>query len=319
MPKERSVDLTRIHAAFSSRYHEIIFWEARECPKFLSHALTLNLPHLPNNDWEDRFAWGGVFVNGKDTREDLPLVAPCRIEYYEPLYDFKNPGSFFPAFSKDWIIFEDQDLVVCYKPNRLPTIPAREQTRFNLRCYLESYYKTPVHMPSRIDMSTQGLVIASKAERMHNKLQNLFVHHTIQKEYLFLGSGAVNWSEIICNGQIGKDPRHPVLRKVVDQAGKPAVTKFTVLHTSLHGAQSDQAQPTTLVLAQPLTGRTHQIRVHTAYLDLPIVGDNFYGGYVAESLHLLSYRLAFTHPFTQERLNIRVPHKLLPTWAESLQ
>jgi tRNA pseudouridine32 synthase/23S rRNA pseudouridine746 synthase len=89
-----------------------------------------------------------------------------------------------------------------------------------------------------------------------------------------------------------------------------AITEFKVLKS---------ATDRSLFEALPLTGRTHQIRVHLEALGHPIIGDNFYGDLSnsnnTESLHLLSFRLAFEHPITQEELVLELPEDQKPLWA----
>jgi 23S rRNA pseudouridine1911/1915/1917 synthase len=95
----------------------------------------------------------------------------------------------------------------------------------------------------------------------------------------------------------------------VHRNGKPAHTGYEVIEAS---------RLYTLVSFQLHTGRTHQIRVHAAASELPLLGDNFYGGAAAPYLHLVSCELSLQHPLTAERLDFVLPAKLAPTWVHAV-
>jgi len=307
------LDLERINNAFTSQYHVWTFLTSKECPASLAELLQSKFSRPGDISVEERLRWGGIFLNGKDTREDVKLESPCRIEYYEPRYDFTQPLSYFPAFDPSWILYQDDYLLVSFKPSRLPTIPAREQTHFSLRNYLEAHLGMKIHMPSRIDMSTSGLVVVSKNELTHNKLQRLFETRTMEKYYLLQVSKEVDWQCREVTLQIGKDRRHPVLRTAVSEGGKAAHTRFTFIRRA--APLGEGLANTSILEAKPFTGRTHQIRVHAQSMGLPIVGDNFYGGAKAESLHLLSHRVIFRHPIGSKLVEVSLPEALRPAWA----
>ncbi|MBX7138899.1 MAG: RluA family pseudouridine synthase [Oligoflexia bacterium] len=299
------VDLERIQAAFTSVYRCFTYWTPQECPPTVIAALTKELPHISELEWPARLQWGGFYLNGADFRSDTALTAPCRLEYYEPRYKIEDADTVFGSFKAEHIVFEDEDLIVVYKQARLPTMPGRDQTRISLKAMLEDHLGSRVHMPSRIDMSTEGLVAVSKTEKMHHRLQSVFEHRQAEKIYLLEVSGSVPWDEQLVDAPIDKDRRHPVLRTVVSSGGRAAQTLFKVRE---RGGRS-------LLEARPRTGRTHQIRVHAQHLGLPIVGDKFYGGAEAPELHLLSFRLGFIHPLSRAKMELAVPDKLLPAWT----
>ncbi len=299
-----------IEAAFVSKYWEFIYTDEAVRPTTLINAFSKELPHIAPDSWSERFKWGGIFVNGIEAKGDLSLPFPCRLEYYEPRFDFTDPYSYFPKFSADWIVYEDADLIGVFKPEKLPSMPAREQKHFCLKSYVENHLGQKVHMPSRLDMSTTGLVLMSKSPDLHDRLQRIFEKRRIEKFYLLETAASVDFSTLTVDSSIGKDPDHPVLRKPVTEGGKPATTEFTVLGHSHVGTS-----PTTLIEARPRTGRTHQIRVHAFYSGFPIVGDKFYEGIDAPCLHLLSYKAILPHPRSGERIEIVVPKRLLPEWA----
>jgi RluA family pseudouridine synthase len=305
-------DLDRITRTFSSRRWEFVLLEPETSSPSLVSLLSKRLQHIEPSSWPDRLAYGGIYVNGRQVREDEPLVPPVKVEFYEPQVAVSGEDAYFPKFDPNWIVYSDGSIMVVYKPPRLPSMPVREQQQFNLKTYVESYLGHVTHFPSRLDMSTQGLVVLSTAPEMHDPLQKVFEHRLIEKRYRFLTDGPVSELSQECHLQIAHHPAHPVLRCVSETRGKPASTFFKVLQQSecpeLHRKLS-------LVEAQPVTGRTHQIRVHAQALGMPIMGDNFYGGRVTEFLHLLSYSMQFPHPLTGETLCFEAPERLMPAWA----
>lgn len=305
----------RIERAFISRYWSFELHEPSSAEPSLLKLLESRLSHIDPSSWERRLSWGGAYVNGIPAPEDRELPCPCRVEYYEPKFDLEKAHEFFPKWDPAWVVYEDGELLVSFKPAGLPCMPAREQQRFNLKVYLESHIGGTIHMPSRLDMSTQGIVIVSKAERMHAPLQRLFEERLIRKSYLFYARGACDWTSRAVEGPIGKHPEHPVLRQVAPSGGRRAVTLLEWVRRSTREDGSHEG----VVQARPLTGRTHQIRVHASSVGLPIRGDNFYGGEPAPTLHLLSWRLDLAHPTSSAPLTIRLPETLAPAWAKELR
>lgn len=300
--------INRLSEALTSTKWRWEFFTASELAyKTLLACLTNKLPQIDPTTWQKRFKLGGVYLNGIRVESDQELVVPCKIEYYEPKFELNDIHSTFPKFDRSRIVFEDQWIIAYSKPNQLPTLSTKEQHLYNLKNYLTEYLGVMPHLPSRLDTSTEGLVIASKAQSSHKRLQKIYEHRQIRKCYLLEINGSPNWDSFEINAAIGKDPSHAILRKVVPNGGSPATTIFTNL--AIYNENS-------LVRALPLTGRTHQIRVHVAHLGHSIVGDNFYGGSPAPELRLLSYGAIFNHPITNQIINICLPKNLLPEWTK---
>lgn len=273
-------------------------------PLRLTELLCEAAPHIPVEEWSARIQSGGAHLNGAPVLSDVEVHSPARVEYFEPR-TFPTPATAYPLWSIDWIVFEDDDLIVINKPARLPTLPVREQATHNVRAYLERYVGGSVHLPSRLDTSTTGLVIASKSLQTHRALQHTFEHRRITKRYRCELSGVPSFSQITISSPIGHHPLHPVLR-ATHSGGKGALTTFSLI----------ESRPgTSLVDAFPLTGRTHQIRVHAAALGYPLVGDNFYNGAEATSLHLCCIELVLPHPRDGSELTVNIPDHKLPAWA----
>ena len=162
-------------------------------------------------------------------------------------------------------------------------------------------------MPSRLDTSTDGLLILSLNKKTHNYLQQAFERRLVCKRYLLASHNDPGWRLKFVSANITKDHSHPVLRKVPhDNSGKRCLTIFSAC-----GSEEGNS----VFMARPLSGRTHQIRVHAAHIGIPIKGDNFYGGISSGNLHLISYYLGFWHPFKKEFLEFTLPNQFLPSWA----
>lgn len=303
------IDLERINATLRTAYHCFCLLSSQDGPSSLQELLLLRLPHIPRESWEERFAFGGVYVNGREALSDQALPRPCRVEYYEPKFAISDAATIFPSFEERFIVFQDSAIAVVYKPDRLPSMPAKEQRHFSLKASLESYFKVQIHMPSRLDVSAQGLVVVSLHPDAHARLQQAFESRSVHKTYYFATAADVPWKALCVDLPIARDPRHAVLRTVSGADSQHALTHLTRCGPSRSGEAA-----ATLVRAEPVTGRTHQIRVHAASQSAPIIGDNFYGGAPASSLHLLSQSLALNHPLTGRRLEISLPASLTPAW-----
>jgi len=306
------IDIQRIQSTFRSRR-----WEF-QIPADEAHASTCieeliqKLPHIAPKSWPERFALGGAYLNGREAGPDTRIIAPCRLEYFEPLADLPNVGALYPSFAPDMIVWRDDDLALVVKPPGLPTTAPRDQRRYTLESYLIEHFGAPLHLPSRLDTDVSGVLIASLSKRMHGALQRAYDRRAVEKYYLAEVVGEFPHAEIDIRASLGRDPRHPVLRQVVESGGDTAHTHVRTLGRYQRGGRSYS-----LLQAEPLTGRTHQIRVHLASLGFPIVGDAYYGGVEAPHIHLLSYALFFHHPYAQKLVSFCLPLARRPEWLQS--
>lgn len=306
------VDLDRITSTLRTRYWCWTVLDPAAGPRSLLGLLRQMLPHIPEESWAERFDFGGVYVNGREALADAELPVPCKVEYYEPKFPIRDAAALFPAFERRFVVHEDDALAVVFKPPRLSSMPAKEQRHFSLKASLDSLFGSPVHMPSRLDVSAQGLLVVSKIPLAHARLQQAFESREVDKAYVLATAASVPWQARSVDLPIGRDPRHPVLRSTSAAAGQHALTHFSRGH-----AASSGGTPITLVHARPITGRTHQIRVHAASQGIPIFGDNFYGGASAPCLHLVSFSISLSHPVTGHRLHVVLPEALRPDWLSA--
>ncbi|MCB0337851.1 MAG: RluA family pseudouridine synthase [Bdellovibrionales bacterium] len=303
-----NIDLPRIYDALVSIYHQFKYLEVSLCPASVLEALCQELPHIDTRSWEARHLCGGIYLNGRPCALTDPLPVPCKVEYYEPK---GGPEEIYKRIFdypvNSYVLYEDDYLLAVWKPASIHCLPAKEQQLFFLQKLLEDYCGTKIHMPSRLDYSTSGVVLVSKHVDSHAPLQQAYENRTIQKYYVLATDTCPDWHERHVACRIARDPRHHILRRPHPTEGKPSETDFKVL-------RSDPC----LLLAKPKTGRTHQIRVHAAYSGFPIIGDNFYNGRPSDSLHLASIALRLSHPISKVALRIDANEDFLPSWCKNL-
>ena len=308
------LDLERVARSFTSRYWR---WEIRgdePVEATVEAELVKRLPHIDAASCAARFELGGVYLAGRPARMGQPVQAPCRFEYYEPRVSIDLVAASYPAWSPEDLLYADEDLAVVVKPAGLPSTPARDQAKYHLQKYLEEHFSQKVHLPSRLDMGVTGVVLVSLSTRMNRYLQRAYDARRIEKYYLCEVSREPPWSETSCAVSLERDPRHPVLRRCAlnPAMGESAVTRIRKLAT-----RSDSGPTASLLQAEPLTGRTHQIRVHCQSLGLPIVGDPYYQGVEASELRLVSFALRFFHPYKATYMEWKLPTDRTPAWIKN--
>ncbi len=201
------------------------------------------------------------------------------------------------------IIYEDKDLLVINKPQGLVVHPAssyHEPTLVNGLLFQVDELSSinGVARPGivhRIDKDTSGLLVVAKNDFTHQALSNDLAEHKIQREYIALVYGNFTENEGTINAPIARHAKNR-LKMAVISGGKPAKTHFKVV---------DRFEKYTLISCKLETGRTHQIRVHMAYINHPVVGDPIYGpkntiGSTGQFLH--AEKLSFFHPVKKEHM-----------------
>ena len=193
------------------------------------------------------------------------------------------------------IVHQDRDLVVIDKPSGLLSVPGRVHRDSTLSRIADKIaHAYAVH---RLDMDTSGLLIVATRRSAERALKQQFRERLIDKRY-----AAVVWGQVADDsGEIGlplrRVPGQPPVSVVDHATGRHALTRFVVVA---------RAKDRTMLRLSPVTGRSHQLRVHLAALGHPIVGDRFYGGSTpSESrLHLHATYLGFSHPYSGAPLSI---------------
>ncbi|WP_426349456.1 RluA family pseudouridine synthase [Alloiococcus sp. CFN-8] len=207
------------------------------------------------------------------------------------------------------ILYEDRDVIVINKPQGMVVHPAagnKDNTLVNAllhHCEDLSGINGVIRpgIVHRIDKNTSGVLVAAKNDNAHNKLAEQLKEHTMNREYIALVEGRLNNESGTIDAPLGRNPQDR-LKYAVVKNGKNAVTHYNVLQVF---------DRFTLVACKLETGRTHQIRVHMAYIGHPLVGDPLYGykkqSFKLEGQLLHARILGFVHPSTGEYMEFEAP------------
>ena len=244
-----------------------------------------------------------VLVNGENVRGSYKTKLNDLIEYeYEEvvLTDVK------PNNIPIDIVYEDDDIIVVNKQKGLVVHPAPgnyDNTLVNALLYhckslsdVGGYLRPGlVH---RIDKDTSGLLVIAKNNNAHNFLSEQLKDKTCYRKYYAIAKGTIENNEGEINAPIGRSEKDRQKMAVTDKNSKEAITEFKVL---------ERYDDSTLLDVKLLTGRTHQIRVHMAFIHHPVLNDSKYGGKVIDETgqYLHAYYLSFIHPKTKERVEFK--------------
>jgi len=210
----------------------------------------------------------------------------------EPNPMLENPS----ANIKLDIIYEDEWIAVVNKPAEFLSVPGIHISDSVYQRMKQRYPNASgpliVH---RLDMSTSGILLIAKDKDSHKFIQNQFIKKTITKRYVALLNGTVEGDEGEINLPLRVDLDDRPRQLVCYEYGKPAKTIWKVI---------DRKDNRTKIYFYPITGRTHQLRVHAAHplgLNIAIVGDDLYGK-KENRLHLHAERISFIHPHTKQKV-----------------
>ena len=244
----------------------------------------------------NRLKWADkILVNGKPEHTDFQVM---RGDVITVFLDEEEPD--FPPEDGDLtILYEDEHLLAVEKPAGMLIHPSRSRFDGTLANYVLGYYvrtgqKSAFHPVTRLDRDTFGVVLLTKNSHIHALMQE----SPIQKTYHALVFGNWEENEGIIDAPIARKPLPSLLREVRED-GKESVTEYRVL---------ERFGEYTKLELHPITGRTHQLRVHCAHMGYPILGDPQYGNdesrFGLESQMLCAKSLEFDHPITGQHLRI---------------
>jgi 23S rRNA pseudouridine1911/1915/1917 synthase len=262
-----------------------------------------SLPEIGSRGLAERVLAAGVLVDGRREAKSHRLGGGEEVEFEPPA----QPAPGLAAEEMELrIAYEDEHLVVVDKPAGLVVHPAPGHPTGTLvhgllsRDVAGGDGERPgiVH---RLDRDTSGLIVVARSEEAHRRLQRLVRRRELARHYLALVVGRPRSRSGRIEAAIGRDRRDPMRHSLDTDTPREAITHFTLVELLPRHALLD---------VRLETGRTHQIRVHLAAIDLPVAGDAVYGrsrelGLERQFLH--AARLVFMHPFTRERLEVESP------------
>lgn len=262
---------------------------------FLREEMEMSAGLMNRLKWQDK-----LYVNGVPQHTDYPVVPgdviTVPLEEPEPQYPAQE-GSL-------TILYEDEHILAVDKPAGMLIHPSRSQFTDTLANFVAGYYQktgqaAAFHPVTRLDRDTFGVVLLGKNSHIHALLSQ----NPLEKTYEALVYGAPPREEGVIDAPIARRPLPSLLRQVSPE-GKPSLTRYKVL---------SRQEKTAVLALTPVTGRTHQLRVHCAYMGFPIVGDPQYGSMESQAFSwemgaatqlLCAKILRFSHPITKNPVEI---------------
>lgn len=282
----------------------------------LDKALVAFLPDKSRSFISHLIDEGKCFVNGKVGKASLKVkendVVEIEISEPKPL----------DVVSEDIpliIIYEDEDILIIDKPQGMVVHPSYGHNEHTLVNAILHHCKdlsgiNGVIRPGivhRIDKDTSGLICVAKNDPAHNFLAEQLKDHTMSRTYVALVRGVINENHGSINMPIGRDKRDRQKMAVTRDNSKDAITNFDVIK---------RYKEHTLVECHLVTGRTHQIRVHMAYINHPVEGDPLYGGRSYKKLYsggqlLTAIKLKLIHPRSKKEMEFQTE---IPSYFQNI-
>lgn len=248
-----------------------------------------------------KFQGGLILVNDKRENVLYSLRPNDRVTIVVP--DEKEHETVLLDETPIAIVYEDEHLLIVNKPAAVASIPAQYHPNGTMANRVEHYYKMKnykdqvIHVVTRLDRDTTGLMLFAKHGFAHAQLDRQLRAKQVEKRYQALVAGEMNQLKEhgMIDLPIARDLSSLLKRKVAED-GQAAQTEYWLLKRNENMA---------LVDIKLHTGRTHQIRVHFSGIGCPLLGDDLYGGWMTAGIErqaLHCYKLSFNHPFSGERL-----------------
>ncbi len=279
----------------------------------LDKFLAGGIPELSRSAAQRLIDEGRVTVDGEPVKASYKVRAGDRVVVLLPAEESRE---LVPEAIPLDVVYEDPALIAVSKAAGMVVHPAPGHaggTLVNaLMAHCPELATSGGERPGivhRLDRDTSGLILAAKSDKVRRALQRQFKDRQVHKAYLALLEGHLQPAYGRIEAPVGRDPHHRQRMKVL-AGGREAITEYHVLELFAQ-PMGPVAGEYTLVEAEPVTGRTHQIRVHLASIGHPVLGDAVYGRrkqrlpVPRQFLH--ARRLEFKHPLTGERLDLEAP------------
>lgn len=277
---------------------------AGECaaPKLLQYAFEHNLkPIVMAEFWWGKSPQSEIRQHGHYYPSCQGKCKPILGHMLKGMEVDDNPMLINPGIGKELtVIHEEESFLVLHKPAGMLSVPGINIKDSVYSRMLERYPKaTGPLVVHRLDMATSGLMLIAKTKDTHKALQRQFIKRSIKKRYVALLDGIIEEDEGVIDLPLRVDLDDRPRQVVCYEHGKSGRTLWKVI---------ERKEGQTRIHFHPITGRTHQLRVHSAHakgLNTPILGDDLYGS-KKDRLHLHAERLELQHPITREELSFEV-------------
>lgn len=251
-----------------------------------------------------KYRGGELKVNNRPVRVREPLAAGDLVTLVLP----KETGSENLSVSGQPIdiVYEDEHYLLLNKPFGVASVPSAlypdDTMASRVKGYIrrQNYYHQTVHIVSRLDRNTSGIMIFAKHALAHSYLDQLLQKQEVYKEYTAFTADRIKQNTGMIDAPIARSTGS-IIERSIDPNGKPSRTEYWL--TKLYDGASQ-------VRVQLHTGRTHQIRVHFAHIGHPLLGDTLYGSsrpQLIDRQALHCSKIIFKHPFTEKQLSVKAP------------
>ena len=278
----------------------------------IDKLLSRRFPDRSRSRWQKFIETGAVSVSGATVKSSYRVTPGEKVEM--DMTDFSESEGLIPQKISFDVIHEDRYILGINKPDSLVVHPGPGHPKGTLANGLIYRYSDLPEVPDperpgivhRLDMDTSGVLVVARTADAYYDLKDQFKAREVEKEYLALVDGKFDEEAGVIEAPVGRKNRDKT-KMGVKLGGKKARTEFRV---------EREFANSTLLKVKPLTGRTHQIRVHLKYIGHRVLGDTYYGGPDYKRLMLHSRQLTLTHPKTKQWITLKAP---LPDEFEELK
>lgn len=269
----------------------------------IDKLLATLIPSKSRSSWQKLIKQGNVTIEDSRVKPSYKVTPGERIDIEVP--ERFDSRELVPQRLPLEVVYEDSSLIGVNKPDSLVVHPGPGHQDGTLANGLIYRYPDLPQLPDptrpgivhRLDKNTSGILIIARTDHAFRDLKGQFKDREVEKEYFALVAGQFEENHGLIDAPVGRSSKDKT-KMTVKLGGKEAQTKFQVIN---------RLSDSTLLKVKPLTGRTHQIRVHMDYIGHRILGDSYYGGPSYKRLMLHSKRLKLKHPESKKIITLEAP------------